>query len=138
LIKRVASSAKCTKFIPFAGGGPTTIFSDLHISEQIMAGAKKSFIAEGSKPEKKKTGKRTSLKIGQGSYSTSKVNQNTWQTMNGRYATRIVGGAGIAPRVLRTRFFLQSKSIATIYHLFCHYKTFTCEFPYNPIEKFLL
>jgi hypothetical protein len=68
------SSAKCTKFIPFAGGGPTTFLamsSDLRISEQIMAGAKKPFIAEGSKPKKKKAKKRTLLKIGQGSHSTS-------------------------------------------------------------------
>lgn len=79
------SSAKCTKFIPFAGGGPTTFLamsSDFPNSKQIMAGAKKSFVAEGSKPKKKKARKRTSLKIDQGSHATSKVNQNTGQTMN--------------------------------------------------------
>ena len=47
-----------------------------------MAGAKKLFIAEGSKPKKRKSRKRNSLKIGQGSDSTSKVNPNTGQTMN--------------------------------------------------------
>jgi len=73
------------KFIPFAGGGPTiflAINSDLLNSKQIMAGAKKSFVAKGSKPKKKKVRKRTSLKINQSSHTTLKVNQNTGQTMN--------------------------------------------------------
>jgi hypothetical protein len=79
------SSAKCTKFIPFAGGGPTIFLAmswDLPNSKQIMAGANSSFVAEGSKPKKKKARKRTSLKIDQGSHATSKANQNTGQTMN--------------------------------------------------------
>lgn len=47
-----------------------------------MAGAKISFIAEGSKSKKKKTRKGTSLKIGQGSHSSSKINPNTGRIMN--------------------------------------------------------
>jgi hypothetical protein len=79
------SSAKCTKFIPFAGGEPTTFLatgSDLPNSKQIMAGVKKSFVAEGSKPKKKKARKRSSQKIGQGSHATWEVNQNTGHTMD--------------------------------------------------------
>lgn len=56
--------------------------SDTRIPEQVMAGANKSFIAEGTKPKKKTTRKGASLNLGQGSYSSSKVNPNTGQMMN--------------------------------------------------------
>jgi len=70
-------------FIPLAGGRTTTsltMSSNIHISEQAIA--KKSFIAEGLKPKKKKARKETSQKIGQGSYSSSEINPNTGQIMN--------------------------------------------------------
>jgi len=47
-----------------------------------MAGAKKSFLAEGTKPKNKKTKTGTSLKIGQGSHSSSQVNPNTGRMMD--------------------------------------------------------
>jgi hypothetical protein len=47
-----------------------------------MAGEKKLFLTEGTKPKRKKTRKGNLLKIGQGSHSSSKVNPNTGQMMN--------------------------------------------------------
>jgi len=55
---------------------------DLPNSKQIIARAKKSFVAKRSKPKKKKARKRTLLKIDQVSHAILKVNQNMGQTMN--------------------------------------------------------
>lgn len=85
LTKRVAISANHTKFIPFIGGEPTTYLAsnpNIRISEQAMAGAKISFVAEGAKPKKKKTRKGPPMKNNQGSYSTLKVNPHTGHMMD--------------------------------------------------------
>ncbi len=58
--------------------------SNIHI-EQVLGGIKKSFIAEGTKPKKKKnTRKGTSLQTGTGlaGHSIFKVNPNTGRMMN--------------------------------------------------------
>ncbi|KAG4432996.1 hypothetical protein IFR05_011511 [Cadophora sp. M221] len=78
-------------FIPFLGGEPTRFLaqrSHIHI-EQVMAGVKNWFVAEGTKPKKekrkkKKTRKGTSVQTEtwQASHSIFKVNPNTGRTMN--------------------------------------------------------
>jgi hypothetical protein len=47
-----------------------------------MTGAKKLFVAEGSRPKTKKTRKGTALKSDRGSFLSSKLNPLTGQMMN--------------------------------------------------------
>ncbi|PVH73279.1 hypothetical protein DL98DRAFT_607639 [Cadophora sp. DSE1049] len=72
-------------FIPFEGGGRSTILAmspEIRISGQVIAGAVTQFVAEGTKPKKKKGKKGKSLRMGQGCHSSWRVNPNTGQMMN--------------------------------------------------------
>ena len=98
---KMTTSAKCTKFIPFSGGGPTTFFArnpDIRLSswsnimspaqEQNPVGEESRIGDEGKKSKKKmkkkkeKTRQGSMPNVNRGSGSTWRVNANTGYTMD--------------------------------------------------------